>query len=192
MRGHRVALRDGGQAAGTLTSGPDPGEATVPRSRRRDRHGRGLRGPLLPARARVGAAHVLVPGFRSRADRFDDLVRLAFEELEARWPDELGDVELAVEEVPPPAALDQVGEPGAQQGLVADDTPGGAVPLGRLRRPAGGAAARVVVYRRPVEVRGHDRQDLAALVHEVVVDLVAELLGVDPEDVDPGRADPGR
>ena len=155
-------------------------------TRRRDRHGRGLRGALLPPRAKVGAAHVLVPGFRTRADRFDDLVRLAFEELEARWPDELGDVELAVEEVPPPAAVEQARQGVAVEGLVADDTPGGAVPLGRLRRATADAPARVVVYRRPVEVRGDDRQDLAALVREVVVDLVAELLGIDPEDVDPG------
>jgi len=156
----------------------------VARARRRERHGRGLRGPLLPPRARVGAAHVLVPGYRTRADRFDDLVRDAFEDLAARWPAELDDAELAVEEVPPPADL---ADDAPAEGLVADDTPGGAVPLGRVRRPTGHAPARFVVYRRAVEVRAEDRRDLAGLVHEVVVDLVAELLGIDPDDVEPPR-----
>jgi hypothetical protein len=42
-----------------------------------------------------------------------------------------------------------------------------------------------VVYRRPLEARAADRLDLAELVREVVVDQVARLLQVDPEDVDP-------
>jgi predicted Zn-dependent protease with MMP-like domain len=58
-------------------------------------------------------------------------------------------------------------------------------PLGRLL-PAGvdGAgrptAARVVVYRRPLEARAADRSDLADLVRDVVVDQVARLLQLDP------------
>ena len=36
-----------------------------PRKRRRDRHGRGLRGPLLPP---------TLPGWRTRAERFDELM----------------------------------------------------------------------------------------------------------------------
>lgn len=152
---------------------------------RRDRHGRGLRGRLVPPSARVGAQHVAVPLARTRADRFDDLVRTAFEHLEARWPDELGRAELAVEEVPPPAVLSAAQDLAAAEGLVADQTPGGAVPLGRVRAASAGTPARFVVYRRPVEVRAEDRQDLAELVREVVVDLVAELLGLDPDEVDP-------
>jgi predicted Zn-dependent protease with MMP-like domain len=42
-----------------------------------------------------------------------------------------------------------------------------------------------VVYRRPVENRAKGREERAALVHEVVVEQVAEFLGVDPEAVDP-------
>ena len=45
----------------------------------------------------------------------------------------------------------------------------------------------LVVYRRPVELRAEDEEDLADLVHELVVDAVAELLGVDPDDVDPDQ-----
>ena len=44
---------------------------------------------------------------------------------------------------------------------------------------------RIVVYRRPLEIRAHDREDLADLVRDVVVDQVAVLLGRDPEEIDP-------
>ena len=43
-----------------------------------------------------------------------------------------------------------------------------------------------MVYRRPVETRAVDDADLAALVHDVVVEQVAHLLARAPEDVDPG------
>ena len=42
-----------------------------------------------------------------------------------------------------------------------------------------------MVYRRPLEVRALDRTDLADLVHDVVVEQVANLLGLDPDEVDP-------
>jgi hypothetical protein len=48
-----------------------------------------------------------------------------------------------------------------------------------------GRRARVVVYRRPVEIRTKGRDERAALVHEIVVEQVAELLGLTPETVDP-------
>jgi predicted Zn-dependent protease with MMP-like domain len=44
--------------------------------------------------------------------------------------------------------------------------------------------ARIVVYRRPLEARAHDALDLGDLVHDVVVEQVAQLLGLDPDAVD--------
>lgn len=123
-------------------------------------------------------AGVPVPLWRSRPDRFDDVVRDAFEALEQRWPEELTAVELAVEDVPP-SFLEE------QEGLVTDDTAGGAVPLGRLVPARAERPARLLVYRRPVEARAEDLADLADLVHEVLVDAVAQLLGRDPDEVDP-------
>ena len=38
---------------------------------------------------------------------------------------------------------------------------------------------------RPVEIRTKNRDERAMLVHEVVVEQVAELLGLAPESVDP-------
>ncbi len=120
-----------------------------------------MRGPVAPPQ---------VPLSVSRSDAFDDLVRDAADRLERRWP-QLSEVEFAVQEVPP--------APGAGA------EPADVVPLGRLI-PAGSASPnRIVVYRRPVEVRAKGREERALLVHEVVVEQVADLLGLSPETVDP-------
>ncbi|MFE2432473.1 metallopeptidase family protein [Streptomyces sp. NPDC059373] len=138
------------------------------RQRRRDRHGRGMRGPIAPPQ---------VPLALSRADAFDDLVRDAADRLERRWP-QLADVEFAVQEVPWP--LDAAAEAAAGR-EISDDS----VPLGKLMSARKGSPNRIVVYRRPVEIRAKSREERALLVHEVVVEQVAELLGLSPENVDP-------
>jgi hypothetical protein len=94
--------------------------------------------------------------------------------LASRWGDELGGLEAVVEDVPPELATDE--------GVVVDRTAGGAVPLARAVR---GTPVRLVVYRRPLELRAQDASDLEELVHDVVVEAVAELLGRDPDEVDP-------
>ncbi|VTR76183.1 metallopeptidase family protein [Cellulomonas hominis] len=133
--------------------------------RRRDRRGRGIRGPLLPA---------TLPAHRTRAERFDDLVLDSVERLESRWGTYLDGVEFAVEDVPPsnPAPWE-----------------GGGVPLGRYFPAQPGLPPRIVVYRRPVESRAGDADELADLVHEVVVEQVAHLLGRSPDEVDPEAGD---
>jgi hypothetical protein len=92
------------------------------------------------------------------------------ERLERRWP-QLADIDFLVLEVP---RLDGAGG-------WSDE----AVPLGGTVPARDGRPARVVVYRRPVEIRTKGRDERAALVHEVVVEQVAELLGLTPETVDP-------
>lgn len=167
---------------------PSPSRPDV--RRRRDRHGRGLRGPLVPQSVDVGGRQVRVPVSQTRGQRFDDLVLDAVEDLEQRWAAELQGVEFAVEDVP---AVPFGADPALDEDVIADETAGGAVPLGRLL-PAGvddegrPTAARVVVYRRPLEARAADRLDLADLVHDVVVDQVARLLHLDPDEVDPPGA----
>lgn len=116
-----------------------------------------------------------VPIRRSRAERFDDLVLDAVEHLEHRWSEQLSDVEFAVEDVPPvPAAALDDADP---------------VPLARYIPPTGSGRGavppRIVVYRRPLEARAIDREDLAELVLDVVIHEVADMLGVDPEIIDP-------
>lgn len=129
-----------------------------------------MRGPIAPPQ---------VPLSISRADAFTDLVHDSVDRLERRWP-QLSDVEFAVLEVPRLGADDEV------DGLTHGFEDGvGAVPLGRMIPAAEGHRARIVVYRRPVEIRTKNRDERALLVHEVVVEQVAELLGLEPESVDP-------
>ncbi|WP_371258602.1 MULTISPECIES: metallopeptidase family protein [unclassified Streptomyces] len=140
-------------AGGTPGGNPRPPE---PRPRRRDRHGRGMRGPVAPPQ---------VPLSVTRADTFRDLVQDSVERLERRWP-QLAEVDIHVLEVPTSA-----------DGL--------SVPLGSAAPATRDRPARIVVFRRPVELRAKSRDERALLVHEVVVEQVAELLGLAPESVDP-------
>ncbi|MEJ8648433.1 metallopeptidase family protein [Streptomyces sp. MS1.AVA.3] len=144
---------------------PVPPRPAQPRTRRRDRHGRGMRGPIAPPQ---------VPLSVTRADAFVDLVYDSRDRLERRWP-QLSQVDFLVLEVP---------------GFGPDDGPDAdtdeeTVPLGRVVPAAGGYRDRIVIYRRPVEIRTKSRDERALLVHEVVVEQVAELLGLAPESVDP-------
>ncbi|GGW15490.1 hypothetical protein GCM10018980_38260 [Streptomyces capoamus] len=123
-----------------------------------------MRGPIAPPQ---------VPLAASRAEVFADLVQDSVERLERRWP-QLADIDFLVLEVPRP-------EGQGDQLTWGDD----AVPLGGTAPAQDGRRARVVVYRRPVEIRTKGRDERAALVHEVVVEQVAELLGLTPETVDP-------
>ena len=134
---------------------------------RRDRHGRGLRGRLVPA---------TVPLARTKAEIFDDLVLDTVESLERRYAKELAGVEFAVEDVPP--------ELNVYDSDVLED---GEVPLARLLPGRPGRQElppRIVLYRRPLEARARGGADLADLLHEVLVEQVAEYLNIEPDAVD--------
>ena len=122
-----------------------------------------------------------MPLNRTRAEQFDDLVLDAVEHLEQRWSRELKGVEFAVEDVPPADAAVEV-EDGDGDG--ADP-----VPLSRLQSAAGTGRQttppRIVLYRRPLEARALDSEDLGDLILDVLVHEVAHLLDVEPEVVDP-------
>lgn len=136
------------------------------RRRHRDRRGRGARGPLAPP---------YVPLGQTPTQRFDEIVLDAVEHVEERLRDRLTSVDFAVEEVPPTEA----------DGFE-DEIASAGVPLARLFPPGGGRRARIVIYRRPLELRAIDRDDLEDLVHDIVVEEVAHFLGLDPHEVDPG------
>ncbi|BDT96144.1 hypothetical protein NG2371_04523 [Nocardia gamkensis] len=126
-----------------------------------------------------------VPAWRTRGQKFDRLVLEAFAPLDSRWHDRLTKLDIAVDDVPKirPLHPDSVTWPDE---VVAD----GPVPLSRLI-PAGvdrhGAAtrARVVLFRKPLELRASDPDDLVDLLREVLVQQVATYLGVDPDVIDP-------
>ncbi len=171
-RGPRTSQDEGATSAPASTA-PATGRATstgVPvalrRGPRRDRRGRGRRGvdvlpgPLTPRGA---------PRTRSPRDRFDDIVLDVVEALVARWPEELGDVEFAVEETP----------------LLPADWSAPTVPLASVVRGTGDSPTRLVLFRRPIELRSETTADLGALVLTVLVEQVSELLGRRPEEIDP-------
>jgi hypothetical protein len=114
-----------------------------------------------------------VPAARSPKAAFDAIVLGIVQDLEARWHAELGLVEFAVEEAP----------------MVPDDWDAATVPLASLVRGTGGTPTRLVLFRRPIELRSASRGDLSAMVLTVLVEQVSELLGRPPEEIDP-RYDP--
>jgi hypothetical protein len=167
--------------------------AKAGRVRRRDRHGRGLRGPLVPRG---------VPLYRTRSERFDDLVLLAVSQLEPRWETELSGVEFGVEEIPPVIPDNDDPEPIPLARLEPGSLPPGdpegagnlATDLSSLTALSGLAdfpelpdrPARIVLYRRPLLARADGQEELAELVLDVIVEQFAHWLGVDPQTVDPG------
>jgi hypothetical protein len=131
--------------------------------RRRDRHGRGLRGPLAPPTS---------PLTEPRADQFADVVVRAVDRLEPRWGAHL--VEVDVEVVDAPSVDDVTTE----------------VPLAAYRTGPRGRTVTVLVYRRPVELRAPDRAARVELVRDLVAEQLADALGLAPSDLDPDYVDP--
>jgi len=131
--------------------------------RRRDRHGRGLRGPLAPASS---------PATVPRSDRFGDLVVAAVDRLEPRWGSRLTAVDVEIYDVPD-VTVD------------VDD-----VPLAAHRHVPGSRSATLVVYRRPIELRAPDQLGRVDLVRDVVTEQLAGVLGLRPEELDPAYEDP--
>ena len=137
------------------------------RPRTRDRHGRGIRGPAFGESPLLGGT---APAHRTPAEQFDRVALRVLHGVVGRWAEQLGDVELAVEEVPvlPPHWSEST------------------VPLASYVEAAGGRRPRLVLFRRPLEHRAEDLAELEALLVTVVVEQVADVLGIAPEEVLPG------
>ncbi len=120
-----------------------------------------LAGPLSPRG---------VPSARTPREVFDTIVLGVVRRLEERWHDQLGLIEFAVEETP----------------IVPDNWAEDTVPLASLVRGAGTRPTRLVLFRKPIELRCETRTDLHAMVLTVLVEQVSELLGLPPEEIDPG------
>lgn len=132
--------------------------------RRRNRHGRGLRGDVMPPD---------LPGARTRAERFEDLVAESAERLEVLWGQPIAAMVFTVELLPNAKSLDFA------------QAAGSPVPLGRSLGATPRRPARVVIHRRPVEELAGAEVLLPELVHLAVVEQVAELLARTPEEIDP-------
>lgn len=87
-----------------------------------------------------------------------------------RWTDRLGDVELAVEEVP----------------VIPPGWASATVPLSSYVEATATNRPRLVLFRRPLEHRADGPAELEALLVTVIVEQLAEVLGLPVEEVLPG------
>lgn len=145
-----------------------PGDgAPRPGPRRRDRHDRGMRGPAF---GDTPLAPGGVPARRNDREHFDHIALRVMRAVVSRWVAQLGDVELAVEEVP----------------VIGPTWTAGTVPLASYVERTATSSPRLVLFRRPLEHRAENTFELEALLLTVVVEQLAEVLGIPAEDVHPG------
>jgi hypothetical protein len=134
------------------------------RSRRRDRHGRGLRS---------SAAGPHLPFLRTRVEVFDDLVAETADHLRELWPDELVDV--AFEVAGRPARLDASEVERWRVDRTARTVVIYRLPIERL--------SHVPEARRSADAEWQHR----VLVEGWVLQAVGDLLGKDPWELSPDR-----
>ncbi|MDD7464901.1 MAG: metallopeptidase family protein [Actinomycetaceae bacterium] len=128
---------------------------------RRDRHGRGMRGPVLPAR---------LPAWRTRAQMFDDVIAWDLGTFRRYLGEKMDRFDFAVIDVPhsDPAPWED------------------GVPLGRVvpfERPSK-LEARIIFYRMPILEQAGRHPFPRMFIHEVVTNHLASALGEYPEDID--------
>jgi hypothetical protein len=181
VHGHEAIARErlgsATRAAGNRPISNRYDHRMVERQPLRARRGRReMRGPLLPP---------TVPGWRSRAERFDMAVLEAYEPIERQWQDRVSGLDVAVDEIPRISPKDPENVQWPPE-VIAD----GPIALARLI-PAGvdvrgnATRARILLFRKPIERRAKDTIDLSDLLHDVLVAQVATYLGVEPSVIDP-------
>jgi len=142
-------------------------------TRRRDRHARGLRGPLaLPLGAAMGplAGRVAQPVHPpSKAEYFASCVTESVERVNEHCPQALAQITFGIEDVP-----------NLRTGWAGEQ-----VPLAAAVEATPDAFAQVVVYRRPLEHRARSRTGLRTLVHRTIVEQLAALTGLEIRTIDP-------
>jgi predicted Zn-dependent protease with MMP-like domain len=126
-----------------------------------------------------------VPIAATPADRFDRIATSAVEHVEHRWREQLATVEFAVDLVPS-GEVDPANP--AMDGAIES----AGVLLAQILPGRGASPTHIVLYRKPIELRARGVEDLEDLVHDIVVQVIANYLGLEPDVVDPGfgPADP--
>ena len=140
-------------------------EAGIPRVKRgverqrRDRHGRGARGPRF---------HPALPAWRTRKEQFYEEVVRAVSEMAAR-EDAVADIEFGIQDVPPsdPAEWE------THDVVLARTFP-------RDRRR--GLQDRIVVYRYPIMARTSPAE-VPRMLRVLLAERICEVLDVRPEDL---------
>ncbi len=141
---------------GGMVSGPRPGQM-------RDRRGRGNRGPLsLPGPLSPRG----IPAHRSPRAEFDLLISDILQSLRPHFEIESEVVEFAVEEAP----------------ILPEDWAED-LPLSTVVTTA--ELARIVLFRLPMTHRSDNENDLIELAWTTVLDRLAEVWHMSPDDLDP-------
>jgi predicted Zn-dependent protease with MMP-like domain len=142
-------------------------------SRRRDRHGRGLRGPLAGPNPLVSRP-ASPPRPSTPSEAFADAVHAAVERVARQCPEAVVDIAFGIEDVP-----------GVELAWS-----GQQVPLALAIEATADRPSQLVVYRRPLEHRASSRRGLRTLVYRTVVEQLAALTGRSVTELDPdGAAD---
>ena len=135
---------------------------------RRDRHGRGLRGPLAvvgPMTSQLARP----PAPATKAEFFGDAVQAAVDRIARQCPEALLGVSIGIEDVP----------------TVETAWTGPRIPLAVALEAVDGKPARIVVYRRPLEHRAASRRGLRILVYRTIVEQLSALTGRSIDEIDP-------
>jgi hypothetical protein len=111
-----------------------------------------------------------VPARRTPAEQFDVMALRMMRAVVGRWTAQLGDVELAVEEVP----------------VLPPTWSAPTVPLASYVERTATTRPRLVLFRRPLEHRAENLAELETMLLTVIVEQLAEVLGIPVEDVLPG------
>ena len=142
----------------------------MPRSR--DRHDRGMHGPVALPDSNNRKTVPLRP--LSRVEYFNKCVKQALATIAEVDPHALDGMVVGVEDVP----------------LLKTAWSGDRVPMSAALEPSKNRPAQIVIYQRPLEHRASSRSALRSLVHRTIVEQlsaltgrpVSELLGYEPTD----------
>ncbi len=125
---------------------------------RRDRHGYGSRGPVIPHSA---------PIHETADELFERLLTEAVSDVNIRLGRELASVEIMLEEIPNLRDL-----------TLAQEN----VPLGRVEIAN---PSKVVIYQKPIQLRVDTKQELDRLIRDTLAELISLIIGIRAIDIDP-------
>jgi len=138
----------------------------------RDRHGRGVRGPLATTNP-LTRKPAPVPDQPNREELFQQCVQESIERIGKTCPEALLGVDIGIETVPSRAAM--------WRELVSHDS----VPLAAALDADADHPARIALFRRPIERRSLDPAEEADLVHRTLVEQLSMLTNRSIRDIDP-------
>lgn len=111
-----------------------------------------------------------MPRYRTRSGMFDDMVAAQIRRLNGAWPELIGPLQFAVEDVPP-------SEPAPWEPRRSCSS--------QCFAAGHGVPARVVLYRMPIQSRSRSKLDMQLIIRDELVGRIGELYGRRPEEIDP-------